>query len=67
MMFSFIAKHRGIWPVRMICEALGVSRSGFYEWLTPPRSARAIRDDVLTSEVRKSFLDSGRTYGARRV
>ena len=67
MMFSFIAKHRGIWPVRLICEALGVSCSGFYGWLTRPRSARAIRDDVLTREVRKSFLDSGRTYGARRV
>ena len=66
-MFSFIAKHRGIWPVRLICEALGVSRSGFYEWLGRPASKRAQRDDVLSREVRKSFLDSGRTYGARRV
>ena len=67
MMFSFIAKHRGAWPVRMICEALGVSRSGFYGWLRRPPSARSRRDEVLTKEVRKSFLDSGRTYGARRV
>ena len=28
MMFAFVAKHRGIWPVALICEALGVSRSG---------------------------------------
>jgi len=67
MMFSFIAKHRGIWPVALICEALGVSRSGFYAWLTREPSDRARRDDVLTREVRKSFLDSDRTYGARRV
>ena len=67
MMFSFIAKHRGIWPVALICEALGVSRSGFYAWLTRPRSDRARRDEALTVEVRKSFLDSDRTYGARRV
>ena len=67
MMFSFIAKHRGIWPVRLICGTLGVSRSGFYGWLVRSPSARAQRDDVLTKEVRKSFLDSGRTYGARRV
>ena len=66
-MFSFIAKHRGIWPVRLICEALGVSRSGFYEWLTRGPSQRSQRDEALTQEVRKSFLDSGRTYGARRV
>ena len=67
MMFSFIAKHRGIWPVALICEALGVSRSGFYAWLTRPPSLRAKRDEALTTEVRKSFLDSDRTYGARRV
>ncbi len=67
MMFSFIAKHRGIWPVTLICETLDVSRSGFYAWLTRSPSKRAQRDDRLASEVRKSFFDSDRTYGARRV
>ena len=38
MKFGFIAKHRGIWPVLWMCEALGVSRGGFYAWLTRPRS-----------------------------
>ena len=66
-MFSFIAKHRGIWTVSLICEALGVSRSGFYAWATRGPSERSKRDGVLTAEVRKSFLDSDRTYGARRV
>ena len=66
-MFSFVAKHRGIWPVALICEALGVSRSGFYAWLTREPSDRARREDVLTRKVRDSFLDSDRTYGARRV
>jgi len=28
--FGFMAKHRGAWPVAMMCEAFGVSRSGFY-------------------------------------
>ena len=67
MMFSFIAKHRGIWPVALICEALGVSRSGFYAWLTRSPSDRSRRDEALTAEIRRSFLDSDRTYGARRV
>ena len=67
MMFSFVAKHRGIWPVALICEALGVSRSGFYAWATRGRSERSKHDEALTGEVRKSFLDSDRTYGARRV
>jgi hypothetical protein len=45
--FSFIAKHRGIWAVDWMCEALGVSRGGFYAWLTRPRSQRSRSDEEL--------------------
>jgi putative transposase len=64
---SFIAKHRGIWAVDWMCEALGVSRGGFYGWLTRPRSQRSRSDEQLGLKVRTSFLASDRTYGARRV
>lgn len=67
MKFGFIAKHRGIWPPAWLCETLGVSRSGFYAWLTRSPSARQHSDEMLSSEVRSSFLQSDRTYGARRV
>ena len=67
MKFGFVAKHRGIWPVRWICEALGVSRAGFYAWLTRERSKRSRSDHELGAKVRTSFLASDRTYGARRV
>src|SRR5207245_6327856 len=43
--FSFIAKHRGIWPVGWLCEALGVSRGGCYAWLTRPHSQRSRSDE----------------------
>jgi putative transposase len=66
-MFGFVAKHRGIWPVALICEALGVSRSGFYGWLTRPPSNRTRRHGELAEAIRRSFVDSDRTYGARRV
>jgi len=65
--FGFIAKHRRIWPAAWLCEALGVSRGGFYAWLTRPPSHRARRDEALGTKVRASFLQSDRTYGARRV
>jgi putative transposase len=66
--FGFVAKHRGIWPVRWwLCEALGVSRSGFHAWLTRPPSARARSDEVLGAQIKASFVGSDRTYGARRV
>jgi len=40
MNFGFIAKHRGIWPSRWLCEALGVSRSGFCLADTTAQSAQ---------------------------
>lgn len=67
MIFGFIAKHRAIWPVSWMCDALGVSRSGFFAWLNRPPSARARSDEVMGASVRRSFLASDRTYGARRV
>ena len=67
MKFGFIAKHRGIWPAEWMCGALGVSRGGFYAWLTRPRSQRSRSDEELGAKVRASFLASDRTYGARRV
>lgn len=66
-MFGFVAKHRGVWPVSWMCDALGVSRSGFHAWLIRPQSARAQRDEMLGAVVRASFVRSDRTYGARRV
>ena len=67
MKFGFIAKHRGVWPVSWLCEALGVSRSGFHAWLSRAPSARARSDEMLGARVRASFIASYRTYGARRV
>lgn len=50
-----------------MCEALGVSRGGFYAWLARARSRRSPSDEVLGAQVRQSFVRSDRTYGARRV
>lgn len=43
MRFAFIAKHRTVWSVAWLCDALDVSRSGFHaSWrrgqLTAPPS-----------------------------
>jgi putative transposase len=64
---GFVAKHRGVWLMNLMCETLGVSRSGFYAWLARPRSQRSLSDERLGSQVRQSLLGSDRTYGARRI
>jgi putative transposase len=67
MKFGFIAKHRSVWPVAWLCEALGVSRSGFHAWLKRGPGARSREDDAIMPAVRASFVASARTYGARRI
>ncbi|UUP19686.1 hypothetical protein NTH_04198 (plasmid) [Nitratireductor thuwali] len=67
MRFAFIAKHRSIWPVAWLCEALDVSRSGFHAWLNRSPSNRSRQDEELVTAIDRSFKSSDRTYGARRV
>ena len=67
MRFAFIARHRNIWPVAWLCDALDVSRSGFHAWLNRSPSARSRHDEVLVTAIDRSFKSSDRIYGARRV
>ena len=67
MKFGFIEWRRNVWPVAWLCEALGVSRSGFHAWLGRGPSERARTDEALLPLIRSSFTTSSRTYGARRV
>jgi putative transposase len=65
--FAFMAKHRGVWQTKQMCEVLGVSRSGFYDWLQRPESAREAANRLLLAQIRTSFENSDRTYGSPRV
>ena len=50
-----------------MCEVLGVSRSGFYEWGTREPSRRATCDAGLTMLIKDIHESSRATYGAPRV
>jgi putative transposase len=65
--FGAIAKLRSIWPLRWLCSTFEVTCGGFYAWLKRPESERARVDAQLTVAIRRSFGESDRTYGARRV
>jgi putative transposase len=53
--------------VSLMCRGLGVSRSGYYAWLSRPDSAREVSDRELTEMIQAIWVDSKRTYGAPRV
>lgn len=65
--FAVMARHRHLWPVSVMSRLLGVTRAGFYAWLCRPESERAQTDQQLSVEIRRSFIESDQTYGARRV
>lgn len=53
--------------VELMCRVLGVSRSGYYDWLGRPPSARAQEDERLKVAIRVAHKRSRETYGARRL
>jgi len=67
MKFGFVDEHRNIWPVRVMCAALGLSASGYYAWRSRPESERACRNRALLEEIRRVHAESSRTYGSPRV
>lgn len=50
-----------------MCEVLGVSRSGYYEWLNRPKSKQKERKEKLTSQIKRVYLDSRRNYGSPKI
>ncbi len=50
-----------------VCDALSVSRSGFYAWRDERESSRTKRDRELMPWIRNIFWRHKRRYGARRI
>jgi putative transposase len=54
-------------PVRVLCELLEVSRSGYYRW-KEPRATKRQRDDVqLAAQIAAAHARSRKNYGAPRI
>jgi transposase InsO family protein len=65
--YEFIDAEKASYPVVKMCAWLGVSRSGFYEWVSRPASATARRREELCLLIAQAFTDSDATYGHRRI
>src|SRR5271168_3877068 len=67
MKFGFVDEHRSVWPVRVMCEALGLSASGYYAWRDRPESRRAAANRTLLGDIRLIHAESSGTYGSPRI
>ncbi len=59
--------HRAEFPLTAMCRVLGLSPSGYYDWLTRPPSDRARRDVELQGKILLIWGGSGETYGCPRI
>jgi transposase InsO family protein len=53
--------------VSRLCRLLGVSRSGYYEWLRRPPRAQVEAEQHLQHKVQHCFAQGRGTYGTRRI
>ncbi|HET9066742.1 MAG TPA: IS3 family transposase [Gemmatimonadales bacterium] len=60
-----IARHRGEYPLTLMCRVLTVSRSGFHAWQTRAPSARATADAGLRVRIAATHQRARQEYGAR--
>ena len=67
MRYACIRRRRNLYPVRMMCDSLKVSPSGYYGWQARPESRRARYDRQLTETIRRVHAESDGTYGSPRV
>jgi len=58
---------KGVHSLRLLCMALGVSRSGYYRWRRQPISARKRRDGELAELIAAAHRKGRGNYGAPRI
>jgi transposase InsO family protein len=65
--FALVDAEKANYPVAVLCDALEVSRSGYYAWRGRPVAPRARADARLAAQIRATHERSRRTYGSPRV
>ena len=67
MTFAFIDDHKEVWPVRLMCDTLEVSKAGYYSWCERPPSFAEQRRDALVVLIRTVHCDVKGRYGSPRI
>jgi putative transposase len=65
--YAFIEAQEVAFPVQAMCQVLGVSRSGYYDWKERPEPAVDAEAVALSAEITAAHKRSRGTYGSPRV
>jgi putative transposase len=67
MKFRLIEDQREMFPVRTMCDVMGVSPAGYYAWRGRPESPRKAANRALLTEIRRVHAAHHGRYGAPRI
>jgi transposase InsO family protein len=67
MKFRLIMAQHDTFPVRIMCDVMGVSPAGYYAWRGRPESPRKTANRALLTEIRRVDMAHHRRYGAPRI
>jgi putative transposase len=67
MRYDFVERHRGRWPVRLMCRVLRVSPGGYYDWRGRPDGARTERREALVVAIKAIHREVKARYGSPRI
>jgi putative transposase len=65
--YRIISAERARFSVSLMCELLGVSRSGFNDWSSRAPSDRTLTDAWLTTQIKQIHEDNREVYGSPRI
>ena len=56
-----------MWPIKVMCDVLNVSTSGYYDSLVCEPGARAVRHDQIKHTVRQVYDEHHGIYGSWKI
>jgi transposase InsO family protein len=67
MRFCFIEDRRVEYPVRILCDVLGVSAAGYYAWRSRPEIRRSVANRKLVDDIKRVHRENHGRYGSPRI
>ncbi len=60
-------KYNDTYSILRMCHILGVSKSGYYDWIKSSESQRSIENQELLSHIQEIHTESKRCYGSPKI